>query len=201
MRRGLEMPDVFKGHILRYAVTAVSGVDIDEAALDEAVGEGFLGFAHRHAAVERQLGSVVGVNETLQRHLVELTPLVVDDTHLGLSVEEIVEEMTELADGHLVGDAQQLFNLFVFHIIFHCFPDNIVTFSEISFLFHTCISFPISKYELPSQYLFVNKLVFANKRCKDNGLMILVVPVTIFSVVRPVVLLCFCYAWLFTTFI
>ena len=49
-------------------------------------------------------------------------------------------EMAELTDGHLVGDAQQLFNLFVFHIIFLCFPDNIVTFSEISFLFHTCIS-------------------------------------------------------------
>ena len=140
MQHAADVLDVLQLHILRYATIAISGIDVDEAAIDEAVGESLLGFAHRHTAVEHQLGSVIGIDKSLQRHLVELTPLVVDDTHLGLSVEEIVEEMTELVDGHLVGDAQHLFNLFVFHIIFHCFPDNIVTFSEISFLFHTCIS-------------------------------------------------------------
>lgn len=112
MQLAADVLDVFQLHILRYATIAISGIDVDEAAVDEAVGEGFLGFAHRHAAVEHQLGSVIGIDKSLQRHLVELTPLVVDDTHLGLSVEENVEEMAELTDGHLVGDAQQLFNLF-----------------------------------------------------------------------------------------
>ena len=146
MQHAADVLDVFQLHILRYATIAISGIDVDEAAVDEAVGEGLHGFAHRHTAVEHQLGSVVGVNETLQRHLVELTPLVVDDAHLGFPVEEIVEEMTELTDGHLVGDAQQLFNLFVFHIIFHCFPDNIVTFSKISIHINlTCLKKCISR--------------------------------------------------------
>ena len=113
--------DVLQLHILRYAAIAISGIDVDEAALDKTVGEGFLGFAHRHTAVERQLGSVVGVNEPLQRHLVELAPLVVDDAHLGFPVEEIVEEMAKVADGHCVDDGQQLVNLFGDGVTHHQF--------------------------------------------------------------------------------
>ena len=119
MQLAADVLDVFQLHILRYATIAISGIDVDEAAIDEAVGEGLLGFAHRHTAVEHQLGSVVGVNESLQRHLVELAPLVVDDTHFGFPIEKIIKEMTELADGHLVGDAQPVFYFVSFFHIRH----------------------------------------------------------------------------------
>ena len=150
MQLAADVLDVFQLHILRYATIAISGIDVDEAAVDEAVGEGLLGFAHRHAAVERQLGSVIGIDKSLQRHLVELATLVVDDAHLGFPVEEIVEEMTELADSHFVGDAQHLFNLFGDGVTHHQFFIHII-----DACFTTFYGFPIlsrqSDRQLPAQ--------------------------------------------------
>jgi hypothetical protein len=55
MQLAADVLDVFQLHILRYATIAISGIDVDETAIDEAVGELLLGFGYGESVGQTNL--------------------------------------------------------------------------------------------------------------------------------------------------